>query len=174
MNPETEPLSPIPEFLIPKRKPPYGGSLTEFQIRNLPNSVLEGLASLEGRDLHSRDRDPLCRVPWVYAHASSTIRNLEGSEAGDRHGITTLELLGDERDESVERRGSSTLGDTCRIRDCVDEILLGHRIGGRRSKSSSVYGGEWLRQATNLARGWFLRLTSSPRLLKAKQTEYER
>lgn len=100
------------------------------ETMRLTNGILEGLASLEGWDLHRWDADLLGWVAWVHARASAALGNAERAEARDRHVVTLLEFFRDRTDESLKSVTSSTLGDAGSIGNDIDEVLLGHRRMG--------------------------------------------
>ena len=105
----------------------YGGLfLKSKQFPQLADCVLEGLAGLEGRDLHRGDGDLLCRVPRVHTDAGLALGNAVRAEAGDGDVVTFLQLLRDGGDEGLEGVGRGALGDACGIRNRGNEFLLGH------------------------------------------------
>lgn len=103
-------------------------------MTQLPDSVLERLAGLEGWDLHCRDLDLLRWVPGVHTRASLTLRNTEGAKARDRHGVATLQFLRHGGGQRLESRRSSALRHASRIGNDPDEILFGkgHKGTGKK------------------------------------------
>ena len=108
-----------------RKSPRLRGLFPRKVQRKLPNGVLEGLASLEGRDLHGRDLDLLRGVSGINASARLALRNAEGAEARDRHGVATLQFLRHGGSQSLESGGSCALRHTRSISDDPDEILFG-------------------------------------------------
>lgn len=121
-----------------RKNPQLRGLFPRDVQRKLPNSVLESLASLEGRDLHCRDLDLLRRVPWVHTRASLTLRNAERTEARDGHGVAALQFLRHGGGQSLESGGSSALRHASRIGDDPDEILFGegHKGTGKEIRTN--------------------------------------
>lgn len=130
-----------------KKPPKYEGFFAIRFQSQLAYCVLESLTGLEGWNLHGRNGNALAWVAWVHTRASRALGNLERSETGDGYGVALLQLLGYESNESVESRSSTALGDTGSICDCVDDILLGHRIKGKDVTQVEVYGRIALTQA---------------------------
>lgn len=108
-----------------RKSPRLRGLFPRKVQRKLPNSVLESLASLEGWDLHRRDLDLLGWVPWVHTGTCLALRNAEGAEPRDRHGVATLQFLRDSGGQCLESGGSGALCYTRSISDDPNEILLG-------------------------------------------------
>ncbi len=117
----------------------YGSPSLISSRFQLTNSVLEGLAGLEGRNLHRRDADLLRRIARVHTHASLALADAERTETGHGDIVTLLEFLRDRTDESCESVCSGTLGDAGCVCDRGDQILLRHAKGGGRNKMSKLY-----------------------------------
>ena len=94
-------------------------------MTQLPNSVLESLSSLEGWNLHCWDLDLLRGIPGVHTGARLALRNTEGAETRDRHGVATLQFFRHGGGQCLESGGSSALRHARGISDDPNEILLG-------------------------------------------------
>ena len=112
-----------------------------FLVHRLSNRVLQALSGLEGGDVHGGDVDALGGIAGVHAGAGGALADTEGAEAGDRHVLAALQLLGDVVDNGIQRNGGGLLGDAGRGRDGSDEFLLGHKGDGLESKHTAVYWG---------------------------------
>src|SRR3989338_5845396 len=85
-----------------KKKPRYGGFFTTTLLRELFNSVLQGLGSAELRHPHRLDLNRRTRTRVAACAAGACLR-LEDTEARNRDFLATLEGVGNHRDNCLNR-----------------------------------------------------------------------
>src|SRR5690606_9224563 len=88
-------------------------------------SVLQRLASLEGRIVGGSDRDGVTGLR-VAAGTGGALAHLEGTEANQRHRVALLQRLGDRADHRIHGAGGLSLGEVGYLGDGFNQFGFIH------------------------------------------------